>query len=220
MTKRKFDIAVSLICLITMVPLLILIAILIKVDSPGPILFTQRRLGQNRRSFFVYKFRSMHDRGNPDEIDQIAEGVLTSGEDARITRFGRLLRSTSLDELPQLFNILRGEMSIVGPRPILQEQADAVPEEFASRFELRPGLTGLAQVRGRRSLGWLAQLAADVEYVRKHGFLYDLGIILRTVYVILTRKGVYGGEAENWRAYRDRLQRERIDASLDREQGS
>lgn len=204
MMKRGFDILASAAALVVLSPLLVAMALWIKLDSPGPVFFRQRRIGKDRRVFRVLKFRTMIER-DPDRIDQYAEGVITTGEDPRITRSGRFLRKTSIDELPQLWNMLVGDMSVVGPRPILPEQLEVVPAEFLSRFDVRPGLTGLAQVRGRRSLGWLEQLAADAEYARDHGFFYDMWLILRTVHVVATGKGIYGGEGQNWREYREEL---------------
>lgn len=203
--KRAFDMAVSAVLLLLLAPVLLLIAVLIRLDSRGRVFFLQRRVGQGRSEFRIVKFRTMVER-DPDAIDQHAEVVVSGGVDPRITRVGRFLRATSLDELPQLWNILRGDMSFVGPRPVIPEQLVAVPQEYMCRFDVRPGLTGLAQVRGRRSLGWLEQLAADAEYVRDHSFIYDLKLMLLTVYVVLTAKGVYGEEGQNWRAYRDEIQ--------------
>src|SRR5699024_5485469 len=117
------------------------------------------------------KFRSMVYRP-AEAIDQHAERVVSVGHDPRITRAGRFMRATSLDELPQLFNILKGDMSVVGPRPVLMEQVEVVPPGYRKRFSVRPGLTGLAQMRGRRGLGWLRQLAYDAEYVEKRSFFY------------------------------------------------
>src|SRR5690606_12222524 len=114
---------------------------------------------------------------------------------------GRFLRKTSLDELPQLINVVRGDMSLVGPRPILPEQLRAIPEQHLDRFEMKPGITGLAQVRGRRSLNWLEQLKYDSEYCRNWSFLLDLKILWQTVWVVLTGKGVYGTQQDNWRNY-------------------
>ncbi|WP_018860482.1 MULTISPECIES: sugar transferase [unclassified Thioalkalivibrio] len=202
--KRLFDILSSMAALLLLAPLLLLIAIAIRLDSPGPVLFRQQRIGLDGQPFRVLKFRTMVDR-DPDSIDQHQEQVVSTGVDPRITRVGRWLRSTSLDELPQLWNILRGDMSVVGPRPILPEQVEVVPPSFASRFSVRPGLTGLAQVRGRRTLGWVQQLEADTEYAAQHNLLYDLGLILRTVYVVLTGQGIYGEAGINWRTYRDSL---------------
>lgn len=141
----------------------------------------------------------------PDDIDQNNERVVSEEHDPRITRSGRIIRATSLDELPQLLNILKGDMSVVGPRPVLMEQKEVVPPGYMKRFSVRPGLTGLAQVCGRRSLGWLKQLVFDAEYVEKRAFFYDLGIILSTIKVVLLGSGIYGGEGLNWRTYRDSL---------------
>ncbi|NMF82642.1 sugar transferase [Nodosilinea sp. P-1105] len=204
--KRLFDIVSSSVALVILAIPLLLIALWIRLDSPGPILFRQTRIGRHGRPFSIVKFRSMRHR-NPQGIDQHAEPVVTTGHDPRITRAGRLLRATSLDELPQLWNILVGEMSVVGPRPVLPEQVEVVPDHLRQRFQVRPGLTGLAQVRGRRSLSWLDQLAADQEYVARHSLVMDLGLIVRTIGVLFTGSGVYGGEAQNWRAYRDTLKR-------------
>jgi lipopolysaccharide/colanic/teichoic acid biosynthesis glycosyltransferase len=157
----------------------------------------------------VLKLRTMVDRA-ADKIDQHREAVVSTGADARITRAGRILRMTSLDELPQLVNILRGEMSIVGPRPVLPEQLEAIPEACGVRFAVRPGLTGLAQVRGRRSLGWLEQLEADVEYVHRRSLRLDMSILVRTVWVVLTGSGLYGDASKNWRTYRDQIRNERV----------
>ncbi|WP_082140264.1 sugar transferase [Halomonas sp. PR-M31] len=202
--KRLFDIAVSSIALLMFSPLILIMAIWIRFDSKGPVFFTQSRVGKDRIFFQVFKMRTMIDRSS-SHIDQVNERVITGNKDPRITRSGRFLRSTSLDELPQLWNILLGDMSIVGPRPIIPEQLEVVPSAFEKRFQVLPGLTGLAQIRGRRSLGWIDQLQADKEYVEKRNFYYDLNIILRTILVVIRGSGIYGGESENWRAYRDRM---------------
>lgn len=202
--KRAFDIFFSGIALLVLSPLLVILALWIRFDSPGRVFFLQRRVGMGQREFRVVKFRTMIER-DPDSIDQHSEKVISEGDDPRITRAGRFLRKTSLDELPQLWNIFVGDMSVVGPRPVLPEQVEVVPSDCIERFNVRPGLTGLAQVRGRRSLGWLEQVQADAEYARNHGFFYDLALILRTVHVVATGKGIYGGEGQNWRAYRDEM---------------
>ncbi|WP_445157946.1 sugar transferase [Halomonas sp. E14] len=202
--KRLFDIVASGCALLVLAPLLLLVALWVKLDSQGPVMFKQRRAGLNGQPFMIFKFRTMIDRP-ADSIDQNSEQVVSSGEDNRITRAGRFLRATSIDELPQLINILKGDMSVVGPRPILMEQIEVIPPGCLIRFDVRPGLTGLAQVKGRRSLGWLQQLAFDAEYVRKQNFFYDLRLIFRTVVVVLKGSGLYGGEGLNWRAYRESL---------------
>lgn len=203
-TKRMFDIFSSGLALIVFTPLLLLVALWIKFDSKGPVFFLQQRSGLNGKPFRIYKFRTMVHRA-PDEINQLSEQVVSAGRDPRITPAGRFIRASSLDELPQLLNILFGDMSVVGPRPGLMEQKEVVPPGYMKRFTVRPGLTGLAQVRGRRSLGWLQQLAYDAEYVEKRSFFYDLGIIFTTVKVVVLGSGVYGGEGLNWRTYRDSL---------------
>ncbi len=201
--KRLFDILSSLLTLVVLSPLLALLAAWIKADSPGPVLFRQKRIGRNREPFHVLKFRTMTHR-DPETIDQHAEQVVSVGADQRITTAGRFLRMTSLDELPQLLNILKGEMSLVGPRPVIPEQLEVVPHWFEDRFRVRPGITGLAQVRGRRSLSWEEQLEYDTVYARESGFIRDIGILLQTVVVVLTAKGIYGDESKNWRAYREK----------------
>jgi lipopolysaccharide/colanic/teichoic acid biosynthesis glycosyltransferase len=206
-SKRWLDVLCSGLALVVLSPLVAAVALCIRLESPGRVFFVQRRVGKDLEVFRLVKFRTMVDR-DPDAIDQIAEPVVAGDNDPRITRAGRFLRKTSLDELPQLWNILRGEMSLVGPRPVLPEQVEAVPEEHMVRFSVRPGLTGLAQVRGRRSLGWTDQMKADAEYATGHGFLRDIAIMLRTVIVVLGRRGVYAGERENWRAYRDKRLRQ------------
>lgn len=204
LAKRLFDIVSSAAVLIVILPLLLVVALWIKLDSRGPVFFLQQRAGLGGRPFRILKFRTMVHRA-PDQIDQHSEQVVSAGRDPRITRAGRFIRATSIDELPQLLNILKGDMSVVGPRPVLMEQKDVVPPGYMQRFSVRPGLTGLAQVRGRRSLGWLKQLAFDAEYVEKRSFFYDLGIIFTTIKVVLLGSGIYGGEGLNWRAYRDSL---------------
>ncbi|MCC5874408.1 MAG: sugar transferase [Gammaproteobacteria bacterium] len=201
MLKRAFDILASALALTILAPALLMLAVWIRLDSTGPVLFRQQRLGLRQTPFRVLKFRTMVAR-DPDAIDQHQEQVVSAGADPRITRAGRVLRATSLDELPQLWNILVGEMSCVGPRPVLPEQLEAIPADCRARFAVRPGLTGLAQVRGRRTLDWLEQLSADVEYVKRQSLWLDLGIVLRTVYVVLTAQGLYGDAGRNWRAYR------------------
>lgn len=199
--KRPIDVVASAAVLTFLWPVLLGIAIWVRVDSHGPALFRQQRVGRNQVAFDILKFRTMVHRPS-DAIDQVAELVVTGGRDARITRAGRFLRASSLDELPQLLNILRGDMSLIGPRPVIPDQLLAVPDERLDRFAVRPGLTGLAQVRGRRGLDWLEQLALDSEYVRRCSLWLDIQIVLRTVVVVATGSGVYGGEGSNWRAYR------------------
>lgn len=202
--KRLFDLITSGAGLTVLSPLLLLVAIWIKLDSNGPVFFLQQRAGRNERPFKIFKFRTMVHRA-ADTIDQHQEQVFSGGHDPRITQAGRFIRATSLDELPQLINIFKGDMSVVGPRPVLMEQTEVVPPSYKRRFSVRPGLTGLAQVKGRRSLGWLQQLAFDAEYVDKQSLAFDLKILLLTVKVVLTGGGIYGEAGLNWRTYRDRL---------------
>jgi len=202
--KRLFDLITSGAGLIVLSPLLLLVAIWIKLDSKGPVFFMQQRAGRGQTPFKIFKFRTMLHRA-PESIDQNQEQVVSGGHDPRITRAGRFIRATSLDELPQLINIFKGDMSVVGPRPVLMEQTEVVPPGYKRRFSVRPGLTGLAQVKGRRSLGWLQQLAFDAEYVDKQSLAFDLKILLLTVKVVLTGGGIYGEAGLNWRTYRDRL---------------
>lgn len=199
--KRAIDIFGCLVTLALLWPVFIVVALLVRIDSPGPIIFRQFRVGQSQQPFSIMKFRTMTHRSS-QQIDQGAERVITAGQDLRITRIGRFLRASSLDELPQLINILRGEMSLIGPRPIIPEQLEAIPAQRLDRFVVRPGLTGLAQVNGRRGLDWLEQLALDSEYVRRYNLWLDIKIVLRTIAVVATATGVYGGEGSNWRAYR------------------
>ncbi|MFB9868652.1 sugar transferase [Vreelandella sulfidaeris] len=202
--KRLFDMASSGVGLIVLSPLLLLVAVWIKLDSKGPVFFMQQRAGRGQQPFQIFKFRTMGHR-EPGTVDQHQEQVVSAGHDPRITRAGRFIRATSLDELPQLINIFKGDMSVVGPRPVLMEQTEVVPPGYKKRFSVRPGLTGLAQVRGRRSLGWLQQLAHDAEYVDRQSLVFDIKILLLTVKVVLTGSGIYGEPGLNWRTYRDRL---------------
>lgn len=201
--KRLFDLIIAVLALTALSPLLVTIALLVVIDSRGPVFFRQKRIGQLERPFVLWKFRTMRHR-NPDEIDQVEEGVITTARDSRITAIGRLLRAASLDELPQLYNVLQGTMSMVGPRPIMPEQMAAVPAEHKERFCVRPGITGWAQVNGRRGLDWMVQLELDCWYARHHSLSLDLRIMLSTIPTVLRGSGVYGEASANWRAYLDR----------------
>jgi lipopolysaccharide/colanic/teichoic acid biosynthesis glycosyltransferase len=192
---RTLDIAGSAILLILLSPLLALIAILVRLDSPGSPIFRQRRVGRDTVPFTVNKFRTMHDGVPHDRHRDYVLGLI-AGEhrehttpgpqfkmtgDARVTRFGRALRRSSLDELPQLWNVLRGEMSLVGPRPMLPWEAELLAESYRPRFTVRPGMTGLWQVSGRSRLSMHAALELDVEYARHPTVLVNLTILARTV---------------------------------------
>jgi len=201
--KRVFDLGVGGICLVLLSPVLLAIAAMVRLTTPGPALFRQVRLGRGRRPFVVYKFRTMYD-GSPSDIHQeYVRKLLTDDQppvggpgglykledDARITPIGRLLRRTSLDELPQLFNVIRGEMSLVGPRPALAWEAELMAPAHAHRFLALPGLTGLWQVSGRSRLTMRQALDLDVEYVRRQSLLFDLGILLKTIPVVFSTHG-------------------------------
>ena len=187
--------------LLVLSPLLALLWLWIRLDSPGPALFRQERLGRGARPFTALKFRSMYVDGEEEDLPQHRRRVVESERDPRITRAGRFLRKTSLDELPQLWNVVAGHMALVGPRPILPEQRAAVPEWAELRFRVRPGLTGLAQVKGRRSLDWLEKLRWDRAFVRRDSVRLRLWIVLRTFVVLVRPETVYGEAGKNWRAY-------------------
>ena len=206
MIKRAFDLLCVVIALPLVAPCMALIGLAVALGHDGPVFFRQVRVGLNREPFTIIKFRTMRHRP-AGAIDQAREAVVTDTRDERITRVGRFLRATSLDELPQIINVLGGTMSLVGPRPLIPEQLSAVPEGFGQRFAVRPGITGWAQVNGRRSLGWLRQLELDVWYVEHRSLWLDICILLKTVMVVLKRSGVYGTTEDNWRAYLDSKER-------------
>lgn len=183
--KRGADLLVGTVALVLSSPLQLIVAALVAVNLGRPVLFRQRRPGRNGRIFTILKFRSMVD------IDE-SRGLVTDEE--RLPRFGRLLRSTSLDELPALFNVLRGDMSLVGPRPLLESYLPLYTPEQARRHEVRPGITGLAQVSGRNATTWEERFAHDVYYVDHRSARLDLWILWRTVRTVLGRSGV---NAEN-----------------------
>lgn len=189
--KRIFDFVSSLLGILLLSPLFLFIAIAIKATSKGPVIFKQRRLGKKGKEFYIYKFRTMV----PD-AEYIGEGLRVSSEkDPRITRVGRFLRSTSLDELPQLFNVLEGTMSLVGPRPPVTYHPynglEGYPDWARQRFEMRPGITGLAQVQVRNSATWDHRIQIDNEYVEKFTFLLDMKILFKTFYKVSSKKGIY-----------------------------
>jgi len=181
-SKRRFDFTLSFLALIIFSPIILATAILVCVFLGSPILFTQQRPGYKGRPFFIYKFRSMKHGFSEDG------NLLTDAE--RLTRFGHLLRSLSLDELPELFNILRGEMSFVGPRPLLMEYLPLYSPEQARRHDVVPGLTGWAQVNGRNALDWSTRFKLDVWYVDNWSFWLDIRIILMTIWKVFSREGV------------------------------
>ena len=181
-----FDLALTIPALLFFAPLLVAVAIAIKLDSPGPVTFRQKRVGFGNRLFDVYKFRSMV----VDESDDL--GTRSTGHaDDRVTRVGRFIRRTSLDELPQLFNVLAGTMSIVGPRPIVQAEAVRYRRYFHTYCQVRPGITGLWQISGRNTTTYRRRVACDVAYIRRKSTAGDLRIMLRTVPAVFLGYGAY-----------------------------
>lgn len=180
--KRLLDIVISLFALIILSPVLVIVAIMVRCKLGAPVIFHQDRPGLNEKVFRLYKFRTM-----TDERD--AEGNLLPDE-VRLTKFGKLLRATSLDELPELWNILRGDMSLIGPRPLLVSYLPYYTEEESLRHTVRPGLTGLAQINGRNLLEWDKRLAKDVEYVKNISFVNDVKIFIGTIVKVLKRSDI------------------------------
>ncbi len=199
--KRCLDFLLSLCGIIVLSPVLLTLCILVRVKLGSPVLFRQERPGRNEKIFTLCKFRTMTDKRDEN-------GTLLPDE-VRLTKFGKLLRSTSLDELPELFNILKGDMSIIGPRPLLVRYLPWYKEEERHRHDVRPGLTGLAQVNGRNALGWEDRFAFDLEYVKHCSFGMDLKIIIMTVGKVLKRSGTLSGAeqtVEDFDVYRKKQQ--------------
>ena len=192
--KRPLDIVLSLIAIIVLSPVFIIVAILVRVKLGSPVIFRQERPGLNERIFTMYKFRTMTDQTD-------AEGNLLP-DSVRLTRFGKLLRSTSLDELPELFNILNGEMSIVGPRPLLVQYLEFYNEQQRRRHLVRPGLTGLAQISGRNAISWDEKFQLDVEYADHVTVMKDLSIILLTIKKVLKRDGINSNTSETMEPFK------------------
>lgn len=194
--RRALDILVSATALLLLLPLLALIALLIRLDSPGPVLFVQRRVGFHGREFQVFKFRSMF-LDAEKRLESVLAGNERSGpvfkmrQDPRVTRAGRPLRRCSLDEVPQLINVLRGEMSLVGPRPALPREVALYTPLQRCRLSVVPGLTGLWQVSGRANLSFEESVALDLEYVQRQSVWLNIVLILRTVPAVLTGHGAY-----------------------------
>lgn len=183
--KRVMDVAICTVAAIPIVPLTGLIAIAIRLDSKGPVFYRQERIGQNGIPFEMYKFRSM--LRLEDSYDSSGAALENY---ARVTRIGRILRSTSLDELPQLINVFIGQMSLIGPRPTLKYQVERYNERQRIRLQVKPGLTGWAQVNGRNSLTWDEKINFDIEYVERLSLKLDLQILIRTFRVLLKRESV------------------------------
>ena len=180
--KRLLDILLSGCARVILSPVLLVVAILVRIKLGSPVIFCQERPGKDEKIFRMYKFRSMTDERNED-------GNLLPDE-VRLTKFGRLLRSTSLDELPELWNIFKGDMSIVGPRPLLVKYLPLYNEEQHHRHDVRPGLTGLAQVSGRNAITWEEKFAHDIQYVENVSLFLDLQIVILTVKKVLKHEGI------------------------------
>ena len=180
--KRILDILISLTFIVLFSWLYLILVILVRIKLGSPVLFCQERPGYNEKIFKLYKFRTMTDKRDEN-------GTLLPDSE-RLTKFGSMLRSTSLDELPEMFNILKGDMSLIGPRPLLIEYLPYYTEEERLRHSVRPGLTGLAQVSGRNYLAWDKRLARDVEYVNHISFIMDVKIIIKTIMVVLKKENI------------------------------
>ncbi|ALZ64264.1 sugar transferase [Bacillus cereus] len=184
--KRLFDVLVSSILIVLALPILLILAILIRVNLGSPIIFKQQRPGMYGKPFYLYKFRSMS-----DERDK--EGNLLPNH-MRMTKFGNVIRKFSLDELPQLINVLKGDISLVGPRPLLMEYLNLYTKEQARRHEVRPGITGWAQVNGRNAISWEEKFELDVWYVNNHSFILDMKILFLTALKVVRTEGVNKSE--------------------------
>jgi undecaprenyl phosphate N,N'-diacetylbacillosamine 1-phosphate transferase len=184
--KRLFDVTIALIAIIILMPLLLVIGIIVRIKLGSPVIFKQQRPGLNEKIFTLYKFRTMIDKKNK-EGKQLPDSQ-------RLTKFGKFLRSTSLDELPELINILFGDMSFVGPRPQLIDDMFFMTNNERKRHFIRPGLTGLAQISGRNNITWQEKFKFDLEYIENVKFGYDLNILLKTLLKVYKREGVTDGE--------------------------
>jgi len=203
LTKRLFDIVGGTLLLLLLSPLMLVVAIMIKATSPGPTILVQERVGKGGRIFAFYKFRSMYSNLDRcvdesfarDYINSIPhaavkrDGAFKPANDRRVTPVGRFLRKASLDELPQLFNVLKGDMSLVGPRPSMPYEVDVYKPWHFRRLEVLPGITGLAQVNGRSSLTFKDIVKIDIDYIKRRSLLLDLKILLKTVPVVLSAHG-------------------------------
>ena len=180
--KRILDFILSFISIIVLMPVMLIIATLVRIKLGKPVIFKQQRPGKNEKIFTLYKFRTMTDK-------KAEKGNLLADE-KRLTKFGKALRSTSLDELPELWNILKGDMAIVGPRPLLVEYLPLYNEKQKHRHDVRPGLTGLAQISGRNTIGWEERFEEDIEYIQNVNFVTDCKIVFKTVSKVLKKEGI------------------------------
>jgi lipopolysaccharide/colanic/teichoic acid biosynthesis glycosyltransferase len=192
--RRAFDVLAAVAGLTLASPIVLAAVIAIRLESRGAAVFRQRRVGQGGAPFDLYKLRSM-----VSGAESMGAGLAVDADDARITRIGALLRRTSLDELPNLVNVLRGEMSLIGPRPTVQVQVDRYTDRQRLRLAAKPGLTGWAQVNGRASLPWADRIELDLHYIERASPLLDLRIIIATLRMAFTGQGLYRGETGGWR---------------------
>ena len=193
MIKRSLDFAVALIGSLLTAPLVALLAVAIRLESPGPAIYRQTRVGRDGRPFLIYKLRTMV-RG----AELTGAGLAIQDGDERITQVGRVLRRYSLDELPNLWNVLRGEMSIIGPRPTLPVQVRQYTERQRGRLAVKPGITGWAQVNGRASLPWAQRIELDLWYVEHRSPALDMRILAQTIHLVVSGQGLYKGETGGW----------------------
>jgi len=193
MIRRAVDVVVSAVALGLSSPLLLAAMLAIRLESPGPVIYRQRRAGRWGRPFDVLKLRTM-----VDGAEHVGAGLAVNANDSRITRVGAFLRRSSLDELPNLLNVLRGEMTLIGPRPTLPAQVDQYTERQRGRLAVKPGITGWAQVNGRASLPWSERIELDLYYVEHRSLSLDLRILLRTPAMVLGGSGLYKGQAGGW----------------------
>ena len=180
--KRFFDILFSFLGIVVLAVPMLIVALAVKIDSDGPVIFKQKRLGKNAKEFYIYKFRSMI-------VDAEKSGVYSDDKDSRLTRVGKILRKTSVDEFPQLINILKGEMSFIGPRPPLRYHPWPIEEytdEQKRMFDVRPGITGWAQVHGRKNVEWNHRIELNVWYVNNLSIILDLSIFFQTIFKVFT----------------------------------
>ncbi len=194
MIRRAIDIAVSATALALASPLLAAAMAAIRLESPGSPIYRQRRVGKDGRPFDMLKLRTM-----VDGAEHIGAGLAVNENDSRITRVGALLRRTSLDELPNLFNVLRGEMSLIGPRPTIPVQVQQYTPRQRRRLTIKPGITGWAQVNGRASLPWSERIELDLHYIEHRGLAIDLAILRRTLRMVLAGEDLYKGQTGGWR---------------------
>jgi lipopolysaccharide/colanic/teichoic acid biosynthesis glycosyltransferase len=192
--RRAFDVAVAGGALLVLSPFLLLATVAIRLESRGSPIYRQRRVGKDGRQFDVLKLRTM-----VSGAEHMGRGLAVSEGDTRITRVGRFLRRTSLDEVPNLVNVLRGEMSIIGPRPTVPVQVDRYTERQRGRLAVKPGITGWAQVNGRTELSWDERIELDLWYIEHRSLRLDLDIMVRTVRLVLGGHGLYRGETPAWR---------------------